>query len=339
MSLDLPFPAAPAPGQTLGVAPGLLWLRMPLPFALDHINLWLIEEGEGWTLVDTGVASDKSRDLWEEVFTGPMGGRAATRLLCTHFHPDHMGLADWLTTRFGLTMETTLAEWLMARGMSQTTSADFNAISLPFYRAAGFGEELVAAAEQRGNSYAKMVPAVPSRFIRIRAGEALAIGGRRWEVIPGEGHSPDLAALYCAELGVLISGDQVLPSITPNVSVWPTEPEADPLGLFLGSFERFRHLPEDTLVLPSHGLPFRGLHRRLDTVASHHDERLARCLDACAEPRSGAEMIKVLFRRELDSHQIFFAIGEALAHLHLLRTRGLVSREDGADGVQRWKRA
>jgi glyoxylase-like metal-dependent hydrolase (beta-lactamase superfamily II) len=339
MSLDLPFPAAPAPGQTLTVAPGLLWLRMPLPFALDHINLWLIEEGEGWTLVDTGLASNKSRALWEEVFTGPMGGRAATRLICTHFHPDHMGLADWLVTRFGLTMETTLAEWLMGRGMSQTSAADFNAVALPFYRAAGFDEEMVAAAAERGNGYANLTPTVPSRFIRIRAGETLVIGGKRWEVIPGEGHSPDLAALYCAELGVLISGDQVLPSITPNVSVWPTEPEADPLGLFLDSFARFRRLPEDTLVLPSHGLPFRGLHRRLDAVEQHHDERLVRCLDACDEPKSGAEMIKVLFRRELDKHQIFFAIGEALAHLHLLRTRGLVAREDGADGVRRWKRA
>jgi glyoxylase-like metal-dependent hydrolase (beta-lactamase superfamily II) len=338
MSLDLPFPAAPGSGQTLSVAPGLLWLRMPLPFALDHINLWLIEEGEGWTIVDTGLASNKSRGLWDAVLAGPMGGRAPTRLICTHFHPDHMGLADWLTNRFGLVMETTMAEWLMGRGMSQTSAADFNAIALPFYKSVGFGPELIEAAESRGNGYASLTPAVPSRFARIRAGESVPIGGRNWEVIVGEGHSPELAALYCAELGVLISGDQILPSITPNVSVWPTEPEADALGLFLDSLERFRHLPPETLVLPSHGLPFRGLHRRIDAMVQHHDERLVRCLDGCDEPKSGAEMIKVLFRRELDGNQIFFAIGEALAHLHLLRTRGLVAREDGADGVQRWRR-
>jgi glyoxylase-like metal-dependent hydrolase (beta-lactamase superfamily II) len=339
MTLDLPFPAAPAPGQTLSVAPGVVWLRMPLPFALDHINLWLIEEADGWTLVDTGLASNKSRALWEEVFVGPMGGRAARRLICTHFHPDHMGLAEWLTNRFDLTMETTLAEWLMGSAMSQTGAEAFNAVALPFFKAAGFDESLLALAAQRGNGYASLTPVVPARFARIRAGETLVIGGKHWEVIPGEGHSPELAALFCAELGVLISGDQVLPSITPNVSVWPTEPEADPLGLFLGSLERFRGLPEDTLVLPSHGLPFRGLQRRVDAVIQHHDERLVRCLDACDTPISGAEMIKVLFRRELDDRTIFFAIGEALAHLHLLRTRGLVAREAGADGVQRWRRA
>jgi glyoxylase-like metal-dependent hydrolase (beta-lactamase superfamily II) len=339
MTLDLPFPAAPAPGQTLTVAPGIVWLRMPLPFALDHINLWLIEEAEGWTLVDTGFASNKSRGLWEEVFVGPMDGRKATRLICTHFHPDHMGLADWLTGRFGLTMETTLAEWLIGRAVSLTDTETFNAYALPFYKSAGFDDALLALAAERGNSYAKVTPVVPAKFARIRAGDTLTIGGRHWEVIVGEGHSPELAALSCAELGVLISGDQILPSITPNVSVWATEPEANPLGLFLDSLGRFRHLPEDTLVLPSHGLPFRGLARRIDAVIQHHDERLVRCLDGCDAPTSGAEMIKILFRRTLDERTIFFAIGEALAHLHLLRSRGLVARETGADGVQRWLRA
>jgi glyoxylase-like metal-dependent hydrolase (beta-lactamase superfamily II) len=339
MSLDLPFPAAPEPGHTLTVAPGILWLRMPLPFALDHINLWLIEDGDGWIIVDTGLASNKSRTLWDGVLAGPMGGRAPTRLICTHFHPDHMGLADWLAQRFGLVMETTLAEWLMGQGLSLQSKDAFNAISLPFYKAAGFDEKLIALAAERGNGYAQLTPKVPAQFHRIRAGQTLALGGRRWEVIIGEGHSPELAQLWCAELGVLISGDQVLPSISPNVSVWPTESEADPLGLYLGSLERLRPLPENTLVLPSHGLPFRGLHKRIDTMASHHEERIQLTVNACATPISAADLIKVMFKRALDDRTVFFALGEALAHLHHARERGLITRHLDADGVQRWSRA
>jgi glyoxylase-like metal-dependent hydrolase (beta-lactamase superfamily II) len=338
MSLDLPFPAAPEPGHTLTVAPGILWLRMPLPFALDHINLWLVQEADGWTIVDTGLANDKSRELWDAVLAGPMGGRAPTRLVCTHFHPDHMGLADWLVRRFDLVMETTLAEWLMGKGLSLQGDDASNALFSPFYRAAGIDDNLIALSESRGNGYAKLTPAVPARFKRIRAGDALTIGGRRWEVMVGEGHSPELAALWCAESRVLISGDQILPSISPNISVWGTEPEGDPLGLFLASLKRFEALPEDTLVLPSHGLPFRGLHRRLEQLAQHHEERLVQTVEACAEPKSGAELIPILFRRKLDDRTIFFALGEALAHLHLARARGHITRELHADGVQRWVR-
>ncbi len=338
MPLDFAFAGPPAPGQTVPVAPGILWLRMPLPFALDHINLWLIEEGEGWTIVDTGFASEASRTLWDGVFTGPMGGRAPARLVVTHFHPDHMGLADWLATRFALTMETTLAEWSWGRAMSLLDAQAFNAVGLPFYRATGFDESSLAAAAQRGNPYSSVVPRVPSAYARLRAGAPLDLGGRRWEVIVGEGHSPELAALWCEEIGVLISGDQVLPSISPNVSVWPTEPEADPLALYLASLDRFGHIPASALVLPSHGIPFRGLHRRLDEMRAHHDARLDETLAACARPVTATELIPVLFRRQLDRHQLFFAVGEALAHLHRLRAQGLVAREAGADGVQRWVR-
>ncbi|HEY1721672.1 MAG TPA: MBL fold metallo-hydrolase [Magnetospirillaceae bacterium] len=339
MSLDLPFPAAPEPGHTLTVAPGILWLRMPLPFALDHINLWLIEEGDAWAIVDTGLASNRSRELWDGVLTGPMGGRAPTRLLCTHFHPDHMGLAHWLTERFGLTMETTLGEWLMGLGFSQQPVDHFNVISLPFYKRAGFSDELITLASKRGNGYAQLTPQVPSRYTRIKGGEALALGGRRWEVIIGEGHSPELAQLWCAEAGLLISGDQVLPSISPNISVWPTEPEGDPLGLYLATLENLAHLPENTLVLPSHGLPFRGLHKRIDTMASHHEQRIELTVETCKEPITAADLIKVMFKRQLDDRTVFFALGEALAHLHHARTRGLVTRMLEDDGVHRWRRA
>jgi glyoxylase-like metal-dependent hydrolase (beta-lactamase superfamily II) len=250
-----------------------------------------------------------------------------------------MGLAEWLTQRFGLTMETTLAEWLMGASLSQQGAESFNTISLPFYKAAGFDDTLVALAKERGNGYAKLTPVVPARYHRIRAGETLAIGGRRWDVIIGEGHSPELAQLWCAESGVLISGDQVLPTISPNVSVWQTEPEADPLGLYLDSLQRLVHLPENTLVLPSHGLPFRGLHKRIETMASHHEQRIDLTVETCKDPITAAELIKVMFRRPLDDRTIFFALGEALAHLHHARARGLVTRTTEADGVQRWRRA
>lgn len=338
MALEFPFPAPPAFGGTIEVAPGIHWLRMPLPFALDHINLWLIEEGDGWAIVDTGINSSKVRALWDDVFAGPMRGRPPVRLVVTHFHPDHMGLADWLTDRFAITMEASLAEWACARGLSLVGGADFTTVSVPFYKAAGFGEDMLELVIQRGNPYSARTPRIPASFIRLREGQTITLGGRQWEIIVGEGHSPELAALWCADEAVLISGDQVLPSITPNVGIWPTEPESDQLGLFLETLEKFRRPAADTLVLPSHGLPFRGLHERLDVMIRHHDERLDATLEACAEPITAVELTKVLFRRPLDTHQVFFAMGESMAHLHLLMTRGEVERETDNHGVYRYRR-
>lgn len=333
-----PFDGVPEPGETREVAPGVHWLRMPLPFKLDHINLWLLEDGDGWTIVDTGINSDLTRGIWEKLFTGPMAGRPVTRVICTHFHPDHMGLAGWLTQRWGVSLWATLAEWLMGRMLWLDTDHDaVVAVQHAFYRRAGLDGERLEALAGRGNQYVRGVSEIPHSFHRLRDGDAIEVGGRAWRVIVGHGHSVEHACLYCAETGVLISGDQVLPRISPNVSVWPNQPDANPLALFLDNQAVFKPLPASTLVLPSHDAPFHGLHARLEQLARHHDDRLAEIEAACSrEPSSAADLLPVLFSRELDLQQMSFAVGEVLAHLHHLVGLGRLARTMDDDGVERF---
>jgi len=324
----------PETGDVLEVAPGILWLRMPLPFALNHINLWVLEDGDGWTLVDTGINRDDTKAAWEALFAGPLAGRPVKRLIVTHFHPDHMGLAGWLTEKFGIEMWTTETEWRTASTLFDDAHRDeLVHQARQFYQAAGFDATLMAEVEARGNPYPKRVSSIPKTYRKIAGGETIDIGGRGWRVMIGTGHSPEHACLYCADAGVLISGDQILPKITPNVSVWPQFPEQDPLALFLASLKTFLPLPEATLTLPSHNWPFLGLRERLNMMAHHHDERLDDVVRACTEPLNGFDVLKHLFKRDLDSHQLFFAIGESLAHLHYLMGQGRISRERGGDGV------
>lgn len=336
MQPHFPFPRPPALGEAVQVAPGIRWLRMPLPFALDHINLWLIEDGEGWALIDTGIADDTTRALWTGAFDTALGGRPITRLIATHFHPDHMGLATWLQDRFGVALEASLAEWTTGRMLSLDGGEGARQSSLAFYRGAGAEESVLDTVRKRGNRYADIVAGIPASFKRILPGQDLILGGRPWRVVSGRGHSPDMVCLWCEELSLLISGDQILPSISPNISVWPAEPEGDPLALFLDSLAAFRELPGDLLVLPSHGLPFYGLHGRIDTLAHHHRLRLDETLAAAGRPMSANDMLQVLFKRRLDSHQVFFALGESLAHMHYLAGTGAMVGETGPDGVRRF---
>ncbi len=311
---------------------------MPLPFALDHINLWLLEDGAAWAVIDTGVPDRKSRLLWRDVLAGPMAGRPVSRLIVTHFHPDHMGLAAWFLRQFPISLETTQGEWLYGRMLSLDSGQAFVEAALAFYRGTGFDEKLLALVAARGNAYGARIKHVPASCRRLREGDSVPIGADRWEVITGEGHAPEMACLWCEERKVLISGDQILPSISPNVSVWPSEPEADPLRLFLASLEKFRRLPADCLVLPSHGRPFFGLHERIDALLSHHRDRLSETLDACRQPITAYDLLAIMFPRELDDHQLFFAVGESLAHLHYLAGEGQVVRETDAMGVHRFRR-
>lgn len=338
MGVRHPFARAPEAGETLEVAPGIHWLRMPLPFQLDHINLWLLEDGEGWTVVDTGINRPEVRATWERLFAGPMAGRPLRRMVVTHFHPDHMGLAGWLGERFPAPLWATLGEWAFARMLKLDTGPENRADFIRFYRAAGFDDALMALVEERRVSYPERIAPVPFALRRIREGETFDIGGRSWRVITGLGHSPEHASLYSPELKVLIAGDQVLPVISPNISVWPHEPEAEPLTLYLESLPAFRPLPAETLVLPSHHRPFTGLHARLDELAHHHDRRIEETWAACERPSTATEVLRSLFRRELDSHQVFFAIGESLAHLHYLERQGRISQISAADGVRRFQR-
>jgi glyoxylase-like metal-dependent hydrolase (beta-lactamase superfamily II) len=337
--LDYPHAAPPPPGETREVAPGVHWLRMPLPFALDHINLWLLEDGDALAIVDCGLGSDATRALWERIFAGFFKGRAASRVIATHLHPDHAGNAGWLTEHFGAPLVMSQADYLMAHAW-RDQAAGFSVDALLAHLARhGLADERLAALAKRGNAYRRGVPDFPLAYRRIWDGDALAVGGREWRVIMGYGHAPEHVSLYCAEAGVLISGDMLLPRISTNISVNQVDPDGNPLALFLGSLRHLvARLPGDTLVLPSHGLPFRGMRERVAQLEEHHRLRLAELEDVCDEPRAAAEVIATLFRRKLDEHQTFFAMGEAIAHLNYLMHDGVLRRATGADGVVRFVR-
>ena len=341
--LDYPFgDTLPAIGAVHELAPGLGWLRMPLPFALDHINLWLAQDQvdgrAGWSAVDCGVATDATRNAWEQVFTDGMDGAPLLRVIATHCHPDHIGLSDWLCRRFEASFWITTGEYGFGRMMSAALPGVDGTAAIPHFQRHGLaGEALLAQMQTRRNYFPSLVPAVPQSYTRMQDGQQIAIGAHHWRVITGFGHSPEHAALYCEALGVLISGDMVLPRISTNVSVFAVEPEGNPLQLYLDSLSKFDALPADTLVLPSHGRPFRGLHTRIAQLRAHHVARLAEVVEACARPCSAMDIVPVMFRRELDPHQLTFALGEALAHLHKLWNDGVVRRLNGTDGIIRFE--
>ena len=328
----------PQPAEAIKVAEGAWWIRMPLPFALDHINLWLLEDGDGWTLVDTGYGVPATWELWERHFSGSMGGRPVKNIVVTHYHPDHVGSAAWLVERTGAPFWMTTAEYLSAHAALNDVGGFDNANTLELFFANGLDPATVPPNARKGGRYKRGVPAVPTRYRRIMQGDKLSIGGRDWEVITVFGHAPDHAALWCESLNVLISGDQVLPRITSNVGVWGNQPDANPLKLFLDSLGRFSHLPADALVLPSHDRGFMGLHKRIAELHEHHERRLERLLEGCARPITAMEALPLLFKRQLDEHQMGFAMGEAIAHLHYLLAEGKVKPEVDAKGVRRFAR-
>lgn len=343
--LEYPFAAPPPPGEVREVAPGVHWLRMPLPFALDHINLWALEDGAGIALVDTGLGNDATRALWQRVFDGFVKGRPVTRVIATHLHPDHAGNAGWLTARFGVPLWMSQSDYLMAHAWSESTAGFSIEEMIAHLARHGLAGALLEGQTIHRNAYRRGAPDFPRTYRRIMDGEALAIGARSWRVIMGYGHAPEHASLYASDLGVLISGDMLLPRISTNISVNQVDPDANPLALFLASLHRCTQEVAgdprvvDPLVLPSHGLPFRGMRERVGQLEAHHAARLAELEDACAEPKSPADVIGTLFRRELDVHQTFFAMGEALAHLNYLMHAGRFVRRVGADGIVRFVRA
>lgn len=336
--LDYPF-ATPAWDTPVPVAEGILWVRTKLPFALDHINLWLLDGDDGWTLIDTGVGDVGTRDLWQGLLAGPLAGKPVRRLLVTHFHPDHIGQAGWLIEATGAEFSMSRTEWLMAKALAHDDSPGFADAGLRLDRLAGLEDGLIQERRGRGNLYRKAVRTPPPSFTRVREGDRLNAAGTGWRVIVGEGHAPEQVTLVSDERKLLIAADQVLPRISPIIGVWPQLPDADPLGEFMNSLDRYAGLPEDTLVLPSHGLPFRGLRMRLASLRAHHDERLDRTLELCAEPVTAATVMRGLFdRRPLTIQDVGFALAETLAHLNRLVQAGTIVRETGADGAWRFRR-
>jgi glyoxylase-like metal-dependent hydrolase (beta-lactamase superfamily II) len=326
----------PGPGEAIAVADGVWWIRMPLPFALDHINLWALADDDGWTLVDTGYGAQATWDLWERHLGGLLAGRPVKNVIVTHYHPDHIGSADWLVKRTGAAFWMTTSEFLSAHAARDDTAGFDRATGVAFFERNGLDVSRMPERMRTGNGYKRGVPEIPRGYRRMMHGDTLRVGGRDWEVITVFGHAPEHAALWCESLGVLISGDQVLPRITTNVGVWGNQPEANPLALFLGSLGRFAHLPREALVLPSHDRVFHGLHKRIAELREHHERRLERLLEGCAQPITAHDAIPLLFKRQLDDHQLMFAMGESIAHLHYLQHEGKVRRIDDAKGVRRF---
>jgi glyoxylase-like metal-dependent hydrolase (beta-lactamase superfamily II) len=340
--LDYPCGEAPGPGEAKAVAPGVWWLRMAMPGMLNHINVWALEDGDGWTLVDTGLALPETKDSWRAAFAGPLAGRPVKRLIVTHMHPDHIGMAGWLTRKHQVRLWITRLEYVSCRMLAADTGREAPEDGVRFYRAAGWGEDAIATYRERFGGFGRGMTPLPDSYRRLSDGEAIEIGGQTWRVVVGNGHSPEHACLWRAgadgEPGVFISGDQVLPRISSNVSVFPTEPDADPLSDWLGSLAKLKAtVPGEVLVLPSHNDPFVGLHARLDHLIAGHERGLRRLEERLAEPRRAVDVFGALFARSIGPGLIGMATGESLAHLNCLRARGLAEVEADAAGVRWWR--
>ena len=329
----------PPPGEAREIAPGVLWLRMPLPFALNHVNLWLVDEPDGCTLVDCGYGDETTRAIWKGHFATTLAQRPIRRIIATHCHPDHLGNAAWLSSHFGCTVSMTQGEYLAAHALIAESAGYGQADVRALFARHGMPAAHLASLAARGNHYRRGVPEAPHAFERLIGADRIALGGAEWRVIAGYGHSPEHASLAAPSERLLISGDMLLPRISTNVAVWPGEPDGDPVSRFRGSLAAFLDLPADTLVLPSHGKPFRGIAARVAQLEAHHADRLAelhQALVAAGAPQSAQDVIPVLFRRELDLQQRFFAMGEAIAHLNCLWRSGRATRRVRHDGEIRF---
>jgi glyoxylase-like metal-dependent hydrolase (beta-lactamase superfamily II) len=342
--LQYPFAdAMPGPGESMELAPGVRWIRMPLPFALDHINLWLLRDNiegvDGWTIVDCGISRDEVKGLWENIFATQLEDLPVLRVIVTHMHPDHVGLASWLCEKWNVPLYMSMTDYLTAKLWSsrQGAGATGGESAAKYLGLHGMTDpDSLRQIRERASYYPNLVPAVPESYARILHGSTLSVNGHAWQAIVGYGHAPEHIALFCPSKNILISGDMVLPRISTNISVFDYEPMGNPLPLYLDSLNNYQHLPTNVLVLPSHGKPFHGLHQRVQQQQSHHADRLAEVLEACATPQSTTDILPVLFKRKLDLHQTTFAMGEAIAHLHALYFEGKLSREVCADGIIRF---
>lgn len=340
--MDLHYPIAPIPqfGTPTEVAEGVYWLRMPLPFMLDHINLYLLRDGDGWTLVDTGIRGPETLAHWEHVLEHFFQGAPVKRIIATHMHPDHVGQAGWLSRHCDAELWMTRTEFLACKVLAGDGPSDIPDDAVRFYHQCGFDEHQLDTYRQRFGRFGAMIERLPAGFRRIRDSDILSVDGADWHVVVGRGHSPEHACLYCPTLKVFISGDQVLPRISSNVSVFPTEPHADPLNEFLSACADIRtRVADDVLVLPSHNEPFTGLHARLDKLIDGHQQGLARLHALCSAPRRVIDVFSALFRRKIDAGNLMLATGESRAHLNYLLARGALSSSLDANDVLHFRQA
>ena len=337
--LVFPHAQPPASGQLIEVAPGVMWLRLPLPYRLDHVNIYLIADGDGWATIDTGLGTDDCRSAWEAALAGPLAGQKLTRMIVTHYHPDHVGLAGWLAERFGLPLSMPRPEYLYSLAL-QYAPGDLGAeMHRPFYLRHGLAPEITELVLSRGHEYLHRTTGVPTTYHRIQHGDVMQIGKKRFNILTGGGHALEQAMLHQPEERLFFAADQVIARISPNVSVHAMEPDLDALGIYLTSLRALREtVPADVLVLPGHGLPFYGLHTRIDELIKHHGLRCGEIAVACRNRAlSVAEILPFVFQRELDEHQTSFAFGEVLAHVNHMLGRGELALETDAGGTDRYR--
>ncbi len=334
-----PWNDPPEPGQAVEIAEGVLWMRLPLPMALDHVNVYARDDSDGWTLVDTGFDSRRSRAVWDSLLAGPLAGRPVSRVLITHHHPDHIGLAGWFQSR-GAELITTRTAWIYARMLVLDEQDRPTPEQIAFWQGAGMDAGLLAKRRnERPFNFADVVTPLPPGFTRIRQGDRLRLAGRDWLVRTGDGHAPEQATLWQMDGPLVIGGDQLLPSISANIGVYPTEPLADPLAEWLASCRAFLpHARPDHMVLPGHKLPFTGLPLRLRQMIENHEGALARLLGHLSEPRRASDCFIPVFGRQIEGDAYGLALVEAVAHLNHLLHLGQIGRSMGPDGAWRWTR-
>ncbi len=336
-----PFETIPAEGQAIEVADGILWFRLPLPMKLDHVNVYALREADGWTVVDTGFASNRSRKIWQTIMDGPLEGRPITRVIVTHHHPDHVGLAGWLQSEYGAVLWTTRTAWLFARMLTLDRHEVQKEETLAHYRAGGMDAALYQKRlNERPFLYSDIVAPMPLGFKRIQEGEVIEIGGRQWDIRMGNGHAPEHATFWCRDELLVLAGDQILSSISPNIGVYATEPEADPVAEWLEACERLSpYANEDHLVLPGHKLPFTGLPARMRALIDNHHNALDRLVEHLATPRTAAECFTILFKRPIGEGEYGLALVESMAHLNHLYHLGQATRTRRSDDAWIWQKA
>lgn len=335
-----PWDTPPAEGEAIQVADGVLWMRLPLPMALDHVNVYALDEGDSWTVIDTGMSSRRSRAIWQGLLDGPLQGKPVKRVIVTHHHPDHVGLAGWFQSDLKAELWTTRTAWLFSRMLQLDEQAVPRQETLDFYISAGMDEAIFEERKsERPFNYADVVYPMPLGFKRIKQGDVIRVGGRDWEAHMGNGHAPEHLTLWSRDDNLVISGDQILPSISSNIGVYATEPEADPVADWMEACERLSQFARaDQLVLGGHKLPFTGLPTRMRQLIENHHGALARLLDHLSEPRTAAECFPSLFKRKIGKGEYGLALVEAVAHLNHLYHLGQVRRERRVDGAWLWQK-
>ena len=339
--IHFPFETPPAEGEAIEVAPGILWLRLPLPMKLDHVNIYALDDGDGWCIIDTGFYTKRMVKTWQAILDGPLAAKPVTRVLVTHHHPDHVGMAGWFQSEHGAELISTRTSWLFARMLWLDNQPTPPEETITFYQSAGMDPAIIEERRtQKPFNYADIVYPMPLGFRRIAQGDALTIGTRTFDVHIGNGHAPEHATLWSRDDNIVIAGDQILPGISPNLGVYATEPEADPVSGWLEACERFSTMArDDHFVLPGHKLPFTGLPERLHQLIHNHHSALERLLNHLATPQSAAECFQPLFKRDIGAGEYGLALVESIAHLNHLHQQGAVTRAKRDDGAWEYLRA